>query len=315
MNPLVALMLVGAAAVVVTKSAGKSAARTAKKLGHKGSREFDGYWLPDNVSIQRESVGEMSGSYDAPIATMDTATAAIYIFTSIPLVGGWEDASEDWGLLGQVINPAAISNPDIEFVLQQLPPSGVSYMDGGVTGQVGEYAVDIRNVPFYWDRTMGSKNEIDLDLGKLPADLKNSTEAYAYVVQNAISLIIQARSFDWEGNSAWLTPACGALVGRRFWSNMAMEAPTLAQALAIPGNSAMGYADYLYNYGPDGGWGPTEKAMQIARSIIHELSPECVLDDKKWSSGNVKEFYRWISDRIQEDVVGGAPFSPEDNLP
>ncbi len=299
MNPLV-LFLLGGAVVV---AAAKSTRRTAGRFKGAGERTYDGYLVPDNVTISDDSPGVMVGPRRAPVADNTNIDSQILIHTHLPLVGTWEDAAEDYGLLGQVVNPAALSQPNTIFLLVEQcgREDWQCRQNPGFTQGVsavftkGEYP---ESYP---------KSSSDVFLMRKHTDVGydlNSVERFGELVQHAITLIHHARSFDWSSNGAWVTDECmGVLVGRRFWSYMAEEAPTLAQTLAIPGNSALGYAEYLDAQGMN-------DPKAIATQIIQELSGDCAPSGQynSWT-GAIKEFYDWLLQRIYDDL-GMIPFEP-----
>lgn len=288
MNPLVVFLVAGGAAMAVARSA----RRTAGKFKGTGERTYDGYWLPDNVEVVY-GTGQTTGAPFAP--AREWTDSVISLETHLPLVGTWEDAAEDWGLLGQVINPAALQNPETLFqvwdIAGDIPPAVGASVEG--------------YVPFSWptagDGPQGWGEPRLVALMDRREDLE-SQEAVAYAMQRGLTLIIEGRNFDWASNKVWVTDECaGVFVGEGFWTDMAMEAPTLAEALAIPGNSAVGYADYLYSQGVD-------DAKAMATLIIQQISPDCAqwTEYESWAT-EIKAFHQWLRQMIHEDVLG-IPF-------
>ncbi len=291
MNPLVPFLLAGGAAIAVARSV----RRTAGKFKWSGERTYDDYWLPDNVSISG-ATRLMNGPAEAPAQT----TASVQISTRLALVGTWEDAAEEWGLLGQVINPAALANPDTEFWVHVAGPEDQEYVQAEVDGHV---PLDMPG----WAMQDGYNKTVELLVmvktaayvaGDVPHEL-DSQEAVALWMQHGLTAIIHGQNFDWEGNGVWIPEDCWSVfIGKRFWTDMAMEAPTLAEALAIPGNSALGYADYLYSQGVT-----DPKAM--ATLIIQQIAEHCA----QWGEYDewlppIHDFHEWLQRLIYEDVLG-----------
>jgi hypothetical protein len=115
-------------------------------------------------------------------------------------------------------------------------------------------------------------------------------------------------------------PYMSALVGEAFLpsgSVAAMEAPTLAQVLAMPGNTAWGYVDWLlYNDSklePKLEQNDVESASSyIALKILHESGVPCDVYSFEWVTlDGVKVFYDWLLKAIKpwvSDHLGGVPF-------
>lgn len=114
-------------------------------------------------------------------------------------------------------------------------------------------------------------------------------------------------------NRIWVNPKCHLIVeGAGFepgsldqFGISAVEAPSLAETMAIPGNSVYGYVDYLLKHG-------SQSAIAIATTILHELGcsethPGSHLENPVatwWRD----DFARRISSYVED--AGGIPFAP-----
>ncbi len=285
----------------------RSARRTAGKFTGTTERTYDGYPVPDNVTIS--GPGVMVGPRAAPAAGRANIDSTIMIQTHLPLVGTWEDGAEEWGLLGQVINPAALAQPNTIFwVLEQCErtdwqcredPGAYSALGGT---QIVSAIYDGEVPPDYpYADSEGADKIFLMRKGTDVGYDVSSNEAIGMLVQHGITLIHHARNFDWSSNQVWITEDCmGVMIGRRFWTDMAMEAPSLAEALAIPGNSALGFADYLYSQG-----GSMEDPQALATIIIQQIDPDCAPSGQyeAWM-GPIKGFHEWLVKLVYEDVLG-----------
>ncbi len=86
-----------------------------------------------------------------------------------------------------------------------------------------------------------------------------------------------------------------------------MEAPSLAQALDIPENTAWGYVDYLIPLMPGDA---AQRAKVIATGILEQTNPPCDLS-QEWTY-QIQDFYEWMYLRIGKWIEEneGAEFIP-----
>lgn len=112
------------------------------------------------------------------------------------------------------------------------------------------------------------------------------------------------------------------LLGRNFLPTVgsvnAEEAPSLKQALSIPGNTAWGYVDWLLHNDlmlqPALKLNDVSSASQyIAKKILRQSGIPCNVDSLDWvTAEGPKVFYDWMVDSIKpwvSDHLGGVPFN------
>jgi hypothetical protein len=111
-------------------------------------------------------------------------------------------------------------------------------------------------------------------------------------------------AFNYASNNLWISLDCtSACCGEMFWPGPdalppgqgppAEEADTLDAVLSIPGNTALGFIDYLIQQ--EG----LEQAEEIAARVITEISPLCADVDPNvdWGDG-LRLFHEWLLIRL-----------------
>jgi len=250
MNPLFLLLLAGGAAAIAAGGRPKRARTPELWCGEDEGGIPRLYFgdeysvpLPVNVAIEAWGAG-------------DTTDAGTVCLASEPTLHGdapsitiaWDGGRDLRELMEQVVIPAALNTPDVVFrvwtgrefygdrrAVQALirSPGWGPYFISGVPTHIRLLVV-----------SPGGRT------GAIQDPLSSVMDAAA-AVQHSITAIREAQSFDWGGNGVHVTMACDFMVGANFlpdpadFGTTAIEAPTLAEVLAIPGNSAWGYVDYM----------------------------------------------------------------------
>lgn len=122
--------------------------------------------------------------------------------------------------------------------------------------------------------------------------------------------------FKWGSNALFVSNDCELVcVGEMFWPGpealppkqgpTAIEAETLDQALAINGNTAVGFVDYLL--AQEG----LEQPEEVGARIMAEASPFCWdMPTSQWPAG-FSDFFDWLEARLVpyvDEWVNGIEF-------
>lgn len=298
--------------------------------------------LPSNVDVVAWAGDHVAGN---PIVASCPATDPPRDSSAPTIHVAWESGRDLRELMDQVILPAALTNPGIIFSIWTGRGWYAEEEESGRLGAGAYRAVEVSIDGPDWGPYQGAHgtgpagdrirllfvSQSAQTLGRVGYhDNFASVMDAGFWVQRGITAIKEAHAFDWAGNGVRVTGSCDFLVGANFlpdpadFGTTAIEAPTLAEVLAIPGNSAWGYVDYmLTNADLSSAANLKMKADQIARNIMGSKSglglnyegdcPLPAFNTGGWSSGMLL-MRDWLADRIGRWASfesGGIPWEPQ----
>lgn len=327
MNPLFLLLMAGGA-MAVAAAGNKKRGRHDLRCGadHEGIPRL---YFGDEYSVPLPLNVEIS-AWDGDSQIADCPAIEPHSGSDAPLITiGWDGGRDLRELMEQVVIPAALNTPDVVFRIF------VGHHYAGSTRHIEAWIRSPAWGPYFIG---GSATRIRLLFVSPTLRAEGIQDPLASVLdaakwlQYSLTAIREAQVFDWAGNGVHVTKACDFMVGANFlpdpddFGTTAIEAPTLAEVLAIPGNSAWGYVDYmLTNADLSNAAYVKMKADQIARNILASNSglglnhqgncpvPDFNADGTKWPSGMLL-MRDWMAARIGPWVSyesGGIAWEPQ----
>ncbi len=312
MNPFVALMLVGgAAAAVVARTSGRMqrgprfdcAKFSGADLFIMG-RDYE-ILLPPNVAVdvsRKDGRMQCGGVGQYPL-TLDLNWSANNVANVVR------------PMLEQIVIPAALSQPEIGFWLSvRKGPRydrniSATVANAWQPGIVGEQAPGVLEEGWRNVFIVSANPAAVASRGGQLADLSGFTEAAEWF-QLAVHNLLDAQNFNWNSNQVAYFQSCDPFIGHQFLPGgstvNAMPESSLAAALAIPGNTAWGYVDYLLESVLPNAMGPApvdEYAWAVAGRLLVETNPPCDLEDDLGWPAPIEEFYEWLFQTVRPWVA------------
>ncbi len=286
--------------------------------------------IPENVWI---SAGGGEWGVDPDAGTPEGGSIArFYVWGG----GGFSALEEAMEVYAEVVLPAAVTQPGMAFQIIQPKVSGPDSPAFTLDWEDPRWTAGTTDGPYYgsYRKTLYAIPQTALMLARNTLSIWPDPVVIEFgkALQNGITEKMKFDAFPLTSNKILVSSQCSAVVeGNMFWPRFpvagksghppgcggatwegacvsvnAEEAPSLAQALAIPNNSAIGYVDYVIQNDPNVSvQGITQAIIEQAAEMSGTLCPNV-----NFMTPAMVQYVQWLQWRVQYEANMSANAIP-----